>query len=80
MFVVLLVSDSDNLIKGLDLQDKDLGRRVERGWGEDGERGGEGGERAGRGWGEGGERVGRGWEEDGAQLTVEDGYFANTKT
>ena len=62
MFVVLLVSDSDDLIKGLDLQDKDLGRR------------------AGRGWGEGGERAGRGWEEDGAQLTVEDGYFANTKT
>ena len=76
MFVVLLVSDSDNLIKGLDLQDKDLGRGVGRGWGE----GGRGGERAGRGRGEGGERAGRGWEEDGAQLTVEDGYFANTKT
>ena len=69
MFVVLLVSDSDNLIKGLDLQDKDLGRGVGRGWGE-----------GGRGGGEGGERAGRGWEEDGAQLTVEDGYFANTKT
>ena len=32
------------------------------------------------GRGEDGERAGRGWEEDGAQLTVEDGYFANTKT
>ena len=42
MFVVLLVSNSDNLIKGLDLQDKDLGRRVGRGVGRSGEEGGEG--------------------------------------
>ena len=62
---------------------KDLISRIrtwEGGRGEDGERMGRGGERAERGWGEGGERVERGWEEDGAQLTVEDGYFASTKT
>ena len=66
---------------------KDLISRIrtwEGGRGEDEERVGRGqgggGERMGRGWGEGRERGGRGWEEDGAQLTVEDGYFANTKT